>query len=90
MASVSVLSRGSNSLDMLTKRLRPTIDIHLAGQTAGLVSSYTTGDHIEGTVTISADYDTRFDEVEIVLQGSLHFLGEGYIGAMLEDRVVPS
>ncbi|CAL5874319.1 uncharacterized protein PFLUO_LOCUS8615 [Penicillium psychrofluorescens] len=70
MAAVSVLSRGSSSLDILSKRLRPSIDIHLEGQTPGLVNSYTTGDHIEGTVTVSADLDTRFDEVEIVLQGT--------------------
>lgn len=71
MAAVSVLSRGSNTLDILSRRLRPSIDIHLEGQTPGLVNSYATGDHIEGTVTISANLDTRFDEVEIVLQGSL-------------------
>ncbi|KAJ5606554.1 hypothetical protein N7510_009335 [Penicillium lagena] len=70
MAAVSVLSRGSSSLDILSKRLRPSIDIHLEGQTPGLVNSYTTGNHIEGTVTLSADVDTRFDEVEIILQGS--------------------
>lgn len=69
MVATSVISRTSESLDVFTRRSQPKIDINLQGQTPGLVNSYTTGDQIEGTATITVEHETRFDEVEIVLQG---------------------
>jgi hypothetical protein len=69
MVATSVISRGSESLDVFTRRSQPKIQINLLGQTPGLVNSYTTGDQIEGTVTVTVEHETRFDEVEIVLQG---------------------
>ncbi|KAJ5082991.1 hypothetical protein N7532_012034 [Penicillium argentinense] len=71
MVTTSVISRGSETLDAFTRRSQPKIDIHLDGQKPGLVSSYTTGDQIDGTVTITVDHDIRFDEIEIVLQGMI-------------------
>ncbi|CAI7583620.1 hypothetical protein N7533_009026 [Penicillium manginii] len=70
MVATSVISRGSETFDVFTRRSQPKIEIDLVGQTPGLVSSYTTGDHIEGTVTITVEHETRFDEVEIAFQGS--------------------
>ncbi|KAJ5679861.1 hypothetical protein N7462_008105 [Penicillium macrosclerotiorum] len=72
MAAISVVSRGSDTLDAWTRRSNPKISIELAGQQKGLVNSYTTGDQIEGVANITVDQDTRFDEVEIVLQGTSH------------------
>ncbi|KAJ5190231.1 uncharacterized protein N7498_009216 [Penicillium cinerascens] len=72
MVATSVISRTSESLDVFTRRSQPKIDINLEGQTPGLVNSYTTGDQIEGTATITVEHETRFDEVEIVLQGTSH------------------
>ncbi|KAJ5125219.1 Carboxypeptidase [Penicillium atrosanguineum] len=72
MVATSVISKGSESLDVFTRRSQPKIEINLLDQTPGLVNSYTTGDQIEGTVSITVDQETRFDEVEIVLQGTSH------------------
>jgi hypothetical protein len=72
MVATSVISRGSETFDVFTRRSQPKIEIDLVGQTPGLVSSYTTGDHIEGTVTITVEHETRFDEVEIAFQGRLY------------------
>lgn len=69
MAAISIVSRGSESLDAFIRRSQPKIEIDLAGQEKGLVSSFTTGDTLEGTVLITVQHETRFDEVEIVLQG---------------------
>ncbi|EAW06965.1 arrestin (or S-antigen), N-terminal domain protein [Aspergillus clavatus NRRL 1] len=68
--AASILTRGSSSLEAITGRSRPKIQIELAGETNGLVSSYTTKDHIEGTATITVDRDTRFEEVEITFEGT--------------------
>lgn len=64
------MSRGSDTLDVFTRRSQPKVDIELIGQKPGLVNSYTTGDQIEGLATITVQQDTRFDEVEIVFQGA--------------------
>lgn len=69
MVATSVISRGSETLDVFTRRSQPKIEINLVGQKPGLVSSYTTGDQIDGTVDVTVDHETRFDEIEIVLQG---------------------
>ena len=69
MATPSILTRGSSSLAAFAVRGRPKVDIVVANQQDGLVPSYTTGDTIEGTVTITTDHDTRFDELEITFEG---------------------
>ncbi|KAJ5579390.1 hypothetical protein N7450_008257 [Penicillium hetheringtonii] len=69
MVATSVISRGSETLDVFTRRSQPKIEIDLVGQKPGLVNSYTTGDHIEGTVSVTVEHETRFDEIEIALQG---------------------
>ncbi|KAJ5662553.1 uncharacterized protein N7477_010169 [Penicillium maclennaniae] len=76
MVATSVISKGSETLDVFTRRSQPKIEITLRDQIPGLVNSYTTGDQIEGTVTIAVDQETRFDEVEIVLQGTSHTMVE--------------
>ncbi|OOQ87026.1 arrestin (or S-antigen), N-terminal domain protein [Penicillium brasilianum] len=72
MAARSIMSHGSETLDVFTRRSQPKIEIELVGQKPGLVNSYTTGDQIEGNVKITVDADTRFDEVEITFQGTSH------------------
>lgn len=72
--ATSIISRGSEGLDVFARRSTPRIEIDLDGQKPGLVNSYTTGDYIEGTAKITVDQDTRFDEIEIILQGNLYSL----------------
>jgi hypothetical protein len=69
MSTTSTLSSGAEKLDAWTRRSQINIDIGLAGQQPGHVNSYTTADKIEGTVTISVEHETRFDEIEIVFEG---------------------
>ncbi|PYH89676.1 S-antigen, N-terminal domain protein [Aspergillus ellipticus CBS 707.79] len=68
--AASIITRGSSSLAAFTVRSRPTVDISLVDQKEGLVPSYTTGDTIEGTATVTVDHDTRFDELEITFEGT--------------------
>ena len=68
-AATSILSSGSEKLDAWTRRAQPKVEIDLAGQKQGHVNSYTTGESVEGIVNITAEHDTRFEEVEIVLEG---------------------
>ncbi|KAJ5998375.1 hypothetical protein N7451_006185 [Penicillium sp. IBT 35674x] len=70
--ATSIMSRGSEGLDVFARRSIPKIEIDLEGQKPGLVNSYTTGDYIEGIAKITVDQDTRFDEIEIILQGTSH------------------
>lgn len=70
--ATSIMSRGSEGLDVFARRSTPKIDIDLEGQKPGLVNSYTTGDYIEGTAKITVDQETRFDEIEIILQGNFY------------------
>ncbi|KAE8138145.1 hypothetical protein BDV38DRAFT_245587 [Aspergillus pseudotamarii] len=65
----SFVTRSSSTLESLTQS-RPKVDIELTRETEGLVSSYTTKDRIEGTVVITVDRDTRFDDVEITFEGT--------------------
>ena len=51
------------------RRSRPRITIDLANQKPNLVNSYTTGDRIDGTATISVDHDIRFDDIDITFEG---------------------
>ncbi|KAJ5344494.1 hypothetical protein N7452_002498 [Penicillium brevicompactum] len=68
-AATSILSSGSEKLDAWTRRSQPKVEIDLTGQKPSRVNAYTTGESIEGIVTITAEHDTRFEEVEIVLEG---------------------
>ncbi|KAJ5272972.1 hypothetical protein N7478_008097 [Penicillium angulare] len=68
--ATSIVSRGSDTLDVWTRRSTPKIEITLDGQKPGLVNSYTTGDQIEGVAKITVDTEIRFDEIEINLQGN--------------------
>ncbi|CAG8197933.1 unnamed protein product [Penicillium olsonii] len=68
-AATSILSSGSEKLDAWTRRAQPKVEIDLAGQKQGHVNSYTTGESVEGIVNITAEHDTRFEVVEIVLEG---------------------
>ncbi|KAJ5544524.1 hypothetical protein N7535_007077 [Penicillium sp. DV-2018c] len=70
MSATSIISSGSDRLDAWTRRSQPKIEINLARQKPGHVNSYTTGESIEGTITITAEHDTRFEELEIVFEGS--------------------
>ncbi|CAI7572963.1 unnamed protein product [Penicillium glandicola] len=67
--ATSILSSGSERLDTWSRRSQPKIEIYLAGQTPGHVNSYTTGESIDGNVTVTVDYETRFDEIEILFEG---------------------
>ena len=55
------------------RRSRPKISIDLANQKPNLVNSYTTGDRIDGTATISVDHDIRFDDIDITFEGISSF-----------------
>lgn len=55
------------------RRSRPRITIDLANQKPNLVNSYTTGDRIDGTATISVDHDIRFDDIDITFEGIYYF-----------------
>jgi hypothetical protein len=70
MSATSVVSSGSDRLDAWTRRSQPKIEINLAGQKPGYVNSYTTGESIEGTIIITAEHETRFEELEIVFEGT--------------------
>ncbi|KAJ5138298.1 uncharacterized protein N7515_003146 [Penicillium bovifimosum] len=70
MPATSIVSSGSDRLDAWTRRSQPKIEINLAGQKPGHVNSYTTGESIEGTITVTAEHDTRFEELEIVFEGT--------------------
>ncbi|KAJ6189849.1 hypothetical protein N7519_004757 [Penicillium mononematosum] len=67
--ATSIISSGSDKLDAWTRRSQPKIEIHLAGQTPGHVNSYTTGESIDGSITVTVDHETRFDEIEIAFEG---------------------
>ncbi|KAB8200790.1 hypothetical protein BDV34DRAFT_229923 [Aspergillus parasiticus] len=49
---------------------RPRISIDFSGQKEGSFSSYTTSDKIEGTATIIADLDTKYDHIKITFEGA--------------------
>lgn len=71
MSATSILSSGSERLDAWTRRSQPKIDIRFAGQKLGHVNSYTTAESIDGTINITVEHETRFEEVEIVFEGTL-------------------
>ncbi|KGO74265.1 Arrestin-like, N-terminal [Penicillium italicum] len=67
--ATSIVSSGSDRLDAWTRRNQPKIEIHVDGQKPGLVNSYTTGESIDGSVTVTVDHETRFDEIKIEFEG---------------------
>lgn len=67
--AASIISRGSGAVDVLYPYARPQVKIDLNGQVDNLIKSYTTGDSIEGTVTITASHLISFDAIEIQLEG---------------------
>ncbi|KAL1877823.1 hypothetical protein Plec18167_004792 [Paecilomyces lecythidis] len=69
MSASSFIARSTSTFESLTKRSRPKIEIDLVDQRDGFVASYTTGDKIEGEVTIIADHDTQFDDIDITFEG---------------------
>ncbi|KAL4867915.1 hypothetical protein BDV12DRAFT_109835 [Aspergillus spectabilis] len=68
--SASLLTRGSMGADILAAYARPLVKINLAGKSERTTGVYTTGDSIEGTVTITANHLISFDVVEIQLEGT--------------------
>ncbi|KAF9248489.1 hypothetical protein DTO013E5_6274 [Penicillium roqueforti] len=67
--ATSIISSGSDRLDAWTRRSKPKIEIYLAGQKPGHVNSYTTAESIDGTITVTVEHETRFDEIEILFEG---------------------
>ncbi|KAL4875041.1 hypothetical protein BJY04DRAFT_171419 [Aspergillus karnatakaensis] len=68
--SASLLPRGSITADVFAASARPQVKIELSGKSERATGVYTTGDSIEGTVTITANHLISFDEVEIQLEGT--------------------
>ncbi|CBF81883.1 hypothetical protein AN5453.2 [Aspergillus nidulans FGSC A4] len=74
--SASLLSAGTRAADVLYPFASPQIKIELASETGSAARAYTTGDRIEGTVTVTANHLISFDEVNIQLEGSQAVLVE--------------
>lgn len=56
---------------LLTSLLKPVIEVTLNdGQQRDFVPSYTSRDHIRGIVSITAKYDTPFDEIYVTFEGT--------------------
>lgn len=72
--AASIVSLGSDSFNPFASRPYPKIEIELLGQIEGRVKAYTTGDQIEGVAKITVEHDTRFDEIEITLQGQFSLI----------------
>ncbi|KAL3458613.1 hypothetical protein BJX64DRAFT_266241 [Aspergillus heterothallicus] len=69
--AASLLTAGTRAADVLSPYARPQIKIDFDSQRDGnLTPIYTTGDRIEGTVTISAAHLISFDEIDIKLEGT--------------------
>ncbi|PGG99548.1 hypothetical protein AJ79_08485 [Helicocarpus griseus UAMH5409] len=68
--AASIRSRNSNVFDSLTRRSKPSVVITLKNQQPGPISSYTTLDTIAGEVSVTADYDTRFESLSITFEGT--------------------
>jgi hypothetical protein len=52
------------------KRQKYKLKIDLDEEETGAMKTYTTGDLIEGTAIIMFHCDTRYDDIEIVLEGT--------------------
>lgn len=61
-------------------RPRPKVSINLDKSSKGLSDTYTTSDQITGTVVITVDEETSFNNVSITFEGKSKSLRElGYI-----------
>ncbi|KAJ9293556.1 hypothetical protein DTO271G3_7635 [Paecilomyces variotii] len=69
MSASSFIARSTSTFESLTKRSRPKVEVDLVDQKDGFVASYTTGDKIEGEVTVTAEHDIQFDEINITFEG---------------------
>jgi hypothetical protein len=69
--SASLLTAGTRAADVLYPFASPQIKIELARETDSATRAYTTGDRIEGTVTVTANHLISFDEIDIQLEGML-------------------
>lgn len=74
MSAHHFINRGSPNLGLrnMTFLAKPSIDISIPGAQGlpgAFIKSYSTLDKIEGSVTISARTDTRFDGLEITFNG---------------------
>ncbi|KAJ9190948.1 hypothetical protein DTO164E3_9091 [Paecilomyces variotii] len=69
MSTSSFVAQSTSTFESLTKRSRPKVGIDLVDQKDGFVASYTTGDKIEGEVTITAEHDIQFDDINITFEG---------------------
>lgn len=70
MSATSIISSGSERFDSWSRRSQPKVEIHLVGQKPGHVNSYTTGESIDGTITVTVEHETRFEDIEIVFEGT--------------------
>ncbi|KAK2809741.1 hypothetical protein FQN50_003586 [Emmonsiellopsis sp. PD_5] len=69
--AASITSRNSNAFEAFSRRSKPSVVITLKDQeVSALVNSYTTLDTIEGEVAITADHDTRFENISITFEGT--------------------
>ncbi|KAF2662396.1 arrestin [Lophiostoma macrostomum CBS 122681] len=70
----STMQSFGNKVRNMTHLGQPSIEIKLNNSSYGVhsnyVVSYSTMDTIEGTVSITANHDTRFEEVEIAFMGT--------------------
>lgn len=59
------------TMRLLTLLLKPVIEISLNdGQQKDFVPSYTSRDHIQGFISITARHDTPFDEIYVTFEGT--------------------
>ncbi|KAE8323637.1 hypothetical protein BDV39DRAFT_217619 [Aspergillus sergii] len=70
MLTSSFQTRATAKLQFRGWNSRPDVHIELAGQTERCPNSYTTGDIIEGAVSIGVDCETSFDELNIIFEGN--------------------
>jgi hypothetical protein len=69
--AASIITRGSRTVDVLNPYARPNVTVELARQKdPSMICTYTTGDRIEGTVTVTAAHLISFDEIDIKLEGT--------------------
>ncbi|OAK97735.1 arrestin [Phaeosphaeriaceae sp. SRC1lsM3a] len=73
IAMQSMRNQVGSKVRTLTHHGQPTIEIDLKGSDgprSTWVTSYSTMDNIEGTVSITAAHDTRFEDIDIAFVGS--------------------
>lgn len=73
----SMRNQVGSKVRTLTHHGQPTIEIDLKGSDgprSTWVTSYSTMDNIEGTVSITAAHDTRFEDIDIAFVGEWRHL----------------